>query len=306
LSYSASGLWGLFGHWAAAIGEVMTMFNSQALTDIRQKKAMTQSDFAQLLDIGKSYLSYLERGMREPSLKLIEKLVAVTGVPAETWLSGSAVKRDIAPNTALDEKNKLNHERSASQKQIQELERTKKRYEAEICLRARFEDILLSKGPLSEKRKKTGKLAVSTFAEGELGFEEIMVITRIERPDFRGLLDEDVNKMPYKCQLLGTEIMASSPGEAGLCFSCCDCIKFDEGKCMGHGNENPHNIVEMLERLNFNGIYEAAKQSDFLKKHRGIQLTAEEIRNIRYKAKNKMSEKIPRDVYYMDTVERTV
>jgi transcriptional regulator with XRE-family HTH domain len=310
MSYIASSFerfWGSYWRRRAATGEVTTMFNSQVLTDIRQKKAMSQREFAGFLGISKPYLSYLERGLRKPGLELIEKLVNVTGVAAEIWLSDPSAQKDITTNAVLDAKNLLIQERSAhrkSQDRIAELEGIKTHKEAEICLRGNFEDILLSRKPPGEKRKKLNELAVSAMAEGELSFGEITAITRIERSDLRSLLDEDVNKRPYKCKLTGTEIMASSPGEAGLCFWCADCIKFDGGECLGHGNEDPHNIVEMLERLSFNGFYSASRQSDFLKKYRGFLLSAEEIRNVRYKAKNKLP--IPDSVFYMDGAGRMI
>ena len=271
------------------------MFNFEALTAIRHKNHIRQEDLAKSLGIMPSYLSMLERGQREPSMKLIYKLVKVTHVPLGTWLSDSSVVENAIDNAA-----KLRREHSEHQQameQIWELKCAINHLRAENSLRKRFEDIVLDiKLSKSEKMKKRKELAVTAMAEGELSFNKIAEILRMGHPELRGLLDR--NPRPYKCSFLNSEIMASSPGEAGLCLHCSECAQFELGKCLGHGDENPKNIVEMLERLKFNGIYTTAAQVDFLAKHCELMLSEEEIRNIRYKARK--GHPIPDEVFHMD------
>ncbi len=48
---------------------------------IRLEKDMSQADLAKLLDVHVTYISGIERGIRNMSLKNIEKLAKALGVP---------------------------------------------------------------------------------------------------------------------------------------------------------------------------------------------------------------------------------
>lgn len=48
---------------------------------IRLKNEMSQADLAKLLDVHVTYISGIERGIRNMSLKNIDKLAKVLGVP---------------------------------------------------------------------------------------------------------------------------------------------------------------------------------------------------------------------------------
>lgn len=51
---------------------------------IRLQKKMSQGDVAKILDVHRSYISGIERGVRNPSLTTIEKVAKALGVPKET------------------------------------------------------------------------------------------------------------------------------------------------------------------------------------------------------------------------------
>jgi hypothetical protein len=144
---------------------------------------------------------------------------------------------------------------------------------------------------------------IRTIREGELDFREVQEITRIGRSTIRNWLDEA--RQPYKCpHAEGGMIMASSPGEASLCLRCWTCAKHEDGSCAGYGDERPINIVEMFERLEAHGIYNATDQSVIFVKYYNLAYSARYITNIVYKINNGLT--IPDDVYQLDTEKRTV
>jgi transcriptional regulator with XRE-family HTH domain len=49
---------------------------------LRQAKGLSQEVFAEEADLHRSYISDLERGVRNPSLTVIDKLARALGVPA--------------------------------------------------------------------------------------------------------------------------------------------------------------------------------------------------------------------------------
>lgn len=52
--------------------------------EIRLKNKMSQGDVAKKLDVHRSYISGIERGVRNPSLMTIEKVAKALGVSKET------------------------------------------------------------------------------------------------------------------------------------------------------------------------------------------------------------------------------
>ena len=54
--------------------------NKYTLQELRIKKGLTQEDVGKLTDTTKDYISLLERGKRNPSDKMKEKLAKIYGV----------------------------------------------------------------------------------------------------------------------------------------------------------------------------------------------------------------------------------
>jgi transcriptional regulator with XRE-family HTH domain len=53
------------------------------LREIRLSKNMSQGDVAKVLGVHRSYISGLERGVRNPSLVTVQKIARALGVSAE-------------------------------------------------------------------------------------------------------------------------------------------------------------------------------------------------------------------------------
>lgn len=51
--------------------------------EIRLKKNMSQGDIARILDVHRSYISGLERGIRNPSLLTVQKVAKALGVSSK-------------------------------------------------------------------------------------------------------------------------------------------------------------------------------------------------------------------------------
>ncbi|MBI4812336.1 helix-turn-helix transcriptional regulator [Candidatus Falkowbacteria bacterium] len=57
----------------------ITQFGKK-LREIRLKKEMSQGDISRILKVHRSYISGLERGMRNPSLLTVQKVAKALGV----------------------------------------------------------------------------------------------------------------------------------------------------------------------------------------------------------------------------------
>ncbi|OGH48541.1 MAG: hypothetical protein A3G66_03275 [Candidatus Levybacteria bacterium RIFCSPLOWO2_12_FULL_39_17] len=57
------------------------------LREVRLKKKLSQGDVAKILGVHRSYISGLERGMRNPSLLTVQKVAKALGVTAEKLIN---------------------------------------------------------------------------------------------------------------------------------------------------------------------------------------------------------------------------
>jgi transcriptional regulator with XRE-family HTH domain len=62
--------------------DAITQFGKK-LREIRLKKKLSQGDVSRILQVHRSYISGLERGMRNPSLLTVQKIAKALGVHAK-------------------------------------------------------------------------------------------------------------------------------------------------------------------------------------------------------------------------------
>lgn len=58
------------------------------LKELRIKRGLSQEELAELANVHRTYISFLERGLRNPSLLKIEKLANVLDVPYDFFFRG--------------------------------------------------------------------------------------------------------------------------------------------------------------------------------------------------------------------------
>jgi transcriptional regulator with XRE-family HTH domain len=284
-------------------------FNFELLREIRQRDSISRVGLASLLGISETYLYMLEKGKKEPSLRLIEKIVQVFGVPAEKLLreetEGEGGIYD-GVSTLVDLRNKLEKERRArlkAERCVLELERKSEHLEALIELHIRFEDILCQTSLTeSEKMEQVENLAKTATGERELASNEILTALRVGRSILKNM--PHAEKHAYTCKFMkGGKITASNAGEAALCLRCCDCEDFASKKCKGHGNEKrPDNIIELIDRLDANGITNRIEQVEILEKYYNVPLSPHELSEVLYCGKRGLA--IPEGIYYLDNAGR--
>jgi transcriptional regulator with XRE-family HTH domain len=247
-----------------------------------------------LLGITENYLYRVEKGISTPSLQLSKRIAEVIGVSVESLLDESKSKTyedegiTRGARVLTDIMNKLSrerHGRSKAEKYSIKLEQRIEHLEALIELHMQFDDVRcdesLSKG---ETAKKLETLAEKTSHEGEITFNEILTVLRVKRSVLKNWLIS--GQRPYKCKLFEKEVMASSPGEAALRLLCFDCEEFESHECSGYGNEKrPENLIILLLRLEVNGIYNRAEQSQILDESYGIKLSPHSISEMIYRSK---------------------
>jgi transcriptional regulator with XRE-family HTH domain len=70
----------------------------------RKQAQMSLRDLADLTNVSNPYLSQIERGLHEPSVRVLKAISDALNVSIETLLvrSGMATASDVAPSTSID------------------------------------------------------------------------------------------------------------------------------------------------------------------------------------------------------------
>lgn len=71
----------------------------EKIAELRERQDLTQTDLARRLNLTTEYISLLERGLRSPSLGILESIERVLGASLQTLL-------DISADKVKDEKKK--------------------------------------------------------------------------------------------------------------------------------------------------------------------------------------------------------
>jgi putative transcriptional regulator len=291
-------------------GEFYDMsFNFELLKETRQNNSMKRIELAKLLGVSESHIYKLERGLKQPSLKLVRKISAVIGIPSDTLLSGENAGNDGSETSAklvshvmTGMKDRLEQEcrvRKKAEKLVLEKDRIIECLENVIKLQTKFADIICDQhSSKDEKLKKLKELAKDTVKGGKVRFGEICSALRIGRATLRNWLWGE--KRAFSCEFVeGGQIMATNPDEARLRLCCFDCAAFDSGKCSGHGKETrPENIIDLIERLEVNGVTRRIEQSKILDASYGRTLSSHEISEVIYRYRHGLH--IPEGLYYLE------
>lgn len=285
---------------------------SGIISRIREKTMLSRSDFARMLGVSENYLYRVETGSRKPSLKMLEQIARLSGISLEKMMDvviepdEAGAERTISDaRTCLDTITKLRRERrnrmnleAVNSSQEQAIEHLT----ALIQLHFRFEDIVCQDSlPRKQRQQKLEELAKTTLEEGEVSFNEIMVILRVKRSVLKSWTKS--GKRTYKCLFIeGLEVAASTPGEAAMRLCCFDCKYHESMECTGYGDEKrPENLIALLARMEANGIYNRTEQSKLLEESFGIKMSAHQIAESVYRHRN--GQKVPEGAFNLEGTE---
>jgi transcriptional regulator with XRE-family HTH domain len=289
-------------------------FNIALLREIRAKQGVKRSDFAKLFGISEDYLYRLESGMREPGVDFIERLSCYSGIPIGAFFGESEGEDCDLPEAPdrpdkiktltglLRELNQERNKRKMEERRALELRNWIEHLVAvnELCIR--FEDILLQELSDAEEAKKIAALVRATAKIGEIRFDEIQGILRLNRSTLKHWLESE--KTSYSCKLdEGKTVIASTPGEAGMRLLCFDCEARANEDCRGYGENNyPENIFVLIALFQANGVYNRKEQARLLQESYGIELSPHQISELL--SRKKHGKPVPEDIENLNIHKR--
>jgi predicted RNase H-like nuclease (RuvC/YqgF family) len=252
--------------------------------------------------------------MREPGVDFIVKLSCYSGIPIGAFFAESGEEDCDLPETPdkpgkvktltelLRELNQERNRRKMEEKRVSELQKSIEHLAAvnELCIR--FEEILLQKLSNPEEAKKIAALARATAKLGELRFDEIQGMLRLNRSTLKHWLESE--KTTYSCKLdKGKTVIASTPGEAEMRLLCFDCEARASEDCRGYGENNyPENLFVLIALLQANGVYNRKEQAQMLRESYGIELSSHLISELL--SRKKHGKPVPEDIENLDIHRR--
>ena len=284
------------------------MFCHAALEDWRKKQNITKSQMAKLLSLSSGYYGYLERGTRQPSTKVITKLLELTNLSSEEFFP---INKSIINGNLLELQNRF----LKAQRENLNLQKTILAREVEIANAKSIifilEEIMnvainaIRKKYSIEKYKseivKTAKEAIQM----EIPCEIVCRAFGININTLKTWIGQE--KLFFKCRFdLFDPIYAFTPERAGEEFRCIDCTHLQNGNCIGYGvsiqhtitnSENDVNIFNIIESLKRKGITDRSEQLKILEKRYNFKTTEATLNE--YIRRNNKGEYVPDSFKYM-------
>lgn len=271
-------------------------FNYGIIRRKREEKDVRPGEFARQLGITENYLYQVEKGLKIPSLPLLEKISKLIKVPVKRLLEPKEPKIEEVyydyEHSYANALLKLRHERQLRRNTDErnvDLEWRTEHLTAIIHMYQHLGDIVADRSlSKSEKGRKFEELAGAIAKEGEVSFGDMVIAFHVSRAVLKNWLKAAMQV--YTCKYIKSrKVVATMPGEVALRFCCFDCEYFESQKCNGYGDEKrPENLIELLERLEANGVYNRKEQAQIIEESYGRKLTEHEISEIVYRYKNKL------------------
>ena len=286
-------------------------FNSELLIGLRSKNGVNRSNFAKLLGISYIHMYMIETGRRKPSLDLLRAISQYTGVPIGAFIededesSPENVHGPVKITSLMELINDLNRERftiKALESRVLEMEKLREHILAISALQEKFIIILRQELPPVDRGKKIAALARSTIRAGEIRFDEVQAILRLNRRTLKQWLESE--KGEYRCKLFDDRVvLATTPMEAGIKLNCFDCEARASEGCRGYGENNyPENLFMLVAMFEANGIYGRKEQAALLCDSFDMNITAHQLSDAL--SKQKQGKRVSEDLVNMNTYTR--
>ena len=282
-------------------------FNYRLLTELRLKNGISRPDFAKLLGISYRHMHNIEAGVREPSLDLLRAISQYTGAPPGAFLEDESSFETLDTMDGTEKAanlieliKDLNRERftvKTFEKKTLDLEKQREHMLAVIALQEKYIELLRQDKSPIEKGKKIAALARSAVREGEIRFDEVQAILRLNRRKLKQLLESEIGE--YRCKLFDDRIVtATTPMEAGIKLGCFDCEARADNDCRGFGENNyPENIFMLIAMLEANGIHNREEQARLLRDSFEMDISAHQLSVALWR--NREGKSVPEDMVNM-------
>jgi len=284
------------------------LFCHAALEDWRKKRNITKSRMVKLLNLSSGYYGYLERGVRQPSTKVITKLLELTNLSSEEFFPNNKMNSKVNPlelqNRFLKaQRENLNLQRIILSKEIEIANSKSVIYILEETMNVAV-NAIRKKHSIEKYKSEIVKIAKKSI-QMDVPCEIVCRAFGINIFTLKTWIGQD--KLLFKCRFdLFEPIYTFTPERAGEEFGCIDCTHLQSGNCKGYGLSIQHTIINsdktfdifsIIENLNRKGITERKDQLRILEDRYNFKTTEGTLNE--YIRRHNKGEYVPESFTYM-------
>jgi transcriptional regulator with XRE-family HTH domain len=264
--------------------EGIKVFCHAALEDWRKKQNITKSQMAKLLNLSNGYYGYLERGIRQPSTKVITKLLELTNLSSEEFFPINKTSMKVNPlelrtRFLKAQRDNLNLQKVILAREIEIANDKSIIYILEEIMNAAINSI--RKRHSIDKYKNEIINIAKKAIQMDIPCDIVCRAFGINIFTLKTWIGQE--KLLFKCRFdLFEPITTFTPERAGEEFRCIDCIHLQSGNCKGFGISIQHSIsnsdkdidiFNIIENLKKKGITERRDQLLILEKRYNFKTT---------------------------------
>jgi transcriptional regulator with XRE-family HTH domain len=284
------------------------VFCHAALEDWRKKQNITKSHMAKLLNLSSGYYGYLERGIRQPSTKVITKLLELTNLSSEEFFPINKTNTKENPIELQNRFLKAQRENLNLQKIILSREIEIANAKSVIYLLEEIMNVAINairkKQSVDKYKIETTKIAKKAI-QMDVPCEIVCRAFGINFYTLKTLIGQE--KLLFKCRFdLFEPVFTFTPERAGEEFRCIDCTNLQNGICKGYGLSIQHaisnsdkdiDVFRIIENLKRKGITERKDQLRILEKRYNFKTTEGTLNE--YIRRHNKGEYVPDSFKYM-------
>jgi transcriptional regulator with XRE-family HTH domain len=263
---------------------------------------------AKLLNLSSGYYGYLERGVRQPSTKVITKLLELTNLSSEEFFPVNKSSMKVNP---LELQNRF----LKSQRENFDLQKTILAREVEIAnsksviyileeIMNAATNAIRKKHSIDKYKNETIKIAKEAI-QMDIPCDIVCRAFGINIYTLKTWIGQE--KLLFKCRFdLFDPVFTFTPERAGEEFRCFDCVYLQNGNCKGYGisiqytmsdSDKDINIFIIIENMIRKGITERKDQLRILEKRYNFKTTEATLNE--YIRRHNKGEYVPDSFKYM-------
>ena len=283
------------------------MFCNTALSDWRKKRNFTRSHMAKLLDLSSGHYGYLEKGLRQPSTKVIAKLLELTGMSSDVFFPTN--KSDIKTNPLKiqlhfleAQQENFNLRNTIFSKEVEIVNANSLIYILDEIMNVAT-NAIRKKYSLDRYKSEIINIAKDAVQKMDIPCDVVCRAFGISFYTLKTWIGQD--KLLFKCPFnLFQPIYEFTPERAGENFRCIDCDYLQRRICKGYGISAQHsimgndiNIFDIIKDLIKKGITERSEHIRILEERYNFRTTESTLNE--YIRRYEKGENVPDSFKYM-------
>jgi len=283
------------------------MFHGAALKAWRERQNYSKSHMAKLLNLSKGHYGLLERGIKQPSTKVISELLELTGLSSDVFFltdRSNAISVDFLKFQARFLEAQQENLNLRNTVVLKETEIAKDNVVIYILKKAMSiaNKAVQRKYSIDRYENEIINFAKESVQKNDISCDIICQAFGISVHTLKKWIGKE--KLLFRCSFNEFEpVYAATPELAGESFKCIDCSHLQNKSCKGfginiqHGTDSEINVFSIINDLIKKGITERGEQLKILKERYHFETTEATLNE--YIRRHNRGDRIPDSFTFM-------